>query len=110
MIHHFLTCYLNHDGSTKTQKIDGHEGIIVQGPKQNYNYQEIKTVISQSSFAERRQFGWEVKFTDDAGNYFSIFIRSSHIKTCNDTTRSDQTINEWIDYIYGRASEQIQLF
>lgn len=107
MVHKFITYTIDVEGNSKTQTVYGQEGIVVWSEK-DYTYEEMLEVIACSYETERERFGWSVKF--NSGERKEIFIRSSHIETCNDTTRSDQTIIEWIEHIYGHASEQIKLF
>ena len=107
MIHKFMTYMLDEDGHSKTQTVNGQEGIVVSF-KRDYTYEEMLDIVTCSYKSERERFGWLVKFDD--GERKEIFIRSSIMETCNDTTRSDQMIIEWLDHIYGYASEQIKLF
>ena len=110
MIHHFNASLLNEDGTYQTQEIDGAKGILVRADKQTYGYQEILDVVNKSYLMERWQYGWDVKFVDDDRVHKHLFIRSSHIEKCNDTTSSNQTIHEWIDHLYDKGLKQINLF
>lgn len=107
MIHKFITYKLDEDGHSKTQTVNGQEEIVVSFERE-YTYEEMLDIAASAHETERERFGWSVKFDD--GEHKSIFIRSSHIESCNDTTRSDQTLIEWIDHIYGRSAKQIDLF
>lgn len=109
MIHKFTTYLTDSEGKLLTQTVNGIPGILVWDErKEGYTYEEIMHVIDCAYVMEREQFGWFVKFYDS--EHKEIFIRSSHMDTINDTTSYDQTINEWIDHIYCRASKQIELF
>ena len=110
MIHKFETYLLKKDGTYRTQTINGEIGIVIRTDKDSYDYEEIKEVVDRSYYLDRIQYGWDVKFLDADGQHKTLFIRSSHIETSNDSTSSYQTVYEWIDHIYGREEKQIDLF
>jgi len=105
----FSIVLLRKDGSWMTQEVNGAKGILVRDDKEMYNYEEIIEVVKKSTGAVRERYGWEVKFEDD-GQLKRIFIRSNNPQKCNDTTRSGQSILEWVDCLYDRNDEQINLF
>ena len=109
MIHQFHTHLLNSDGSPMTRTVEGAKGILVDDDKQTYEYEEIVKIVEDAYFLERRQYGWTVEFID-AGQKKNLFIREWFGKKCNDSTRHDQTIYEWIDYLYDRVNQQLNLF
>lgn len=109
MIHQFHTCLLNSNDTIMTQVVEGTKGIIVDDEKQTYEYEEIIKIVDKSYHMERRQYGWDVKFVDN-GQKKKLFIREWFGKKCNDSTRHDQTIYEWIDYLYDRGNQQLNLF
>ena len=110
MIHRFDTYLLHEDGTYQTQVVNGEGDIVIRDEKQTYDYDEIVNVVKRAYFTERSQYGWEVKFLDADGQHKTLFIRSSYIETCNDTTSEKQTIYEWIEHIYERADKQGTLF
>ncbi len=108
MNHNFDTLLLNKNWTFKTQVINDVKNILVNDKKQTYSYEEILKVVDLAHSMDRRQYGWDVKFDD--GQHKKLFIRSTQIEKCNHTTRSKQTIFEWIDQIYDRDVKQINLF
>lgn len=109
MEHSFSTILLRKDGSCMTQEINGEKWILVRDKKELYTYEEIINIAKKSIGEVRERYGWEVKFKDD-GQLKEIFIRSNNSQKCNDTTKSGQSVIEWIDCLYDKNIEQINLF
>lgn len=92
-----------------TQVVEGTKGIIVDDEKQTYEYEEIINIVDIAYHLDRRQYGWDVKFVDN-GQKKKLFIREWGGSKCNDVTRYDQTVYEWIDHLYDRGNKQLNLF
>lgn len=109
MQHKFSTVLLKDNGSCMTQEVNGEKGILVRDEKEMYSYEEIREVVKKSCSTARERYGWEVRFLDD-GQLKEIFIRSNNSQKCNDTTKAGQSVIEWIDCLYDKNIEQIDLF
>lgn len=108
-MHRFHTHLLNSNGTPMTQVVEGTKGISVDDEKQTYEYEEIINIVDNAYFLDRRQYGWDVNFIDNSQKK-QLFIREWGGSKCNDVTRYDQTVYEWIDYLYDRADKQLNLF
>lgn len=108
MIHRFNTLLLDDDGNYLTQTVNGEKNILIDADKQYYRMDEILKIVDSAYYTSRERFGWTVKFNDVQNK--KIFLRTEHIKNCNDTTKQDQTIQEWLEYLYDVNPKQINLF
>lgn len=110
MIHRFDTCLLKQDESYLLRKVDGTKNILTHAEKESYEYEEVVEILDKVFYADRRRFGWTVKFVEENGQKKEMFIRGSTTETCNYTTRSNQSIKEWIDRVYDKEVKQVSLF
>lgn len=108
MIHRFNTLLLDDDGNYLTQTVNGEKNILVNDDKQHYRMDEVLRIVDSAVHTERQRFGWKVRFND--GKNKELFIRTDHVKNCNDNTKQDQTIQEWIEHLYDVNPNQINLF
>lgn len=106
---HFSTLLLDNKGRPKTQTVNGVPGIVVEAEKQDYTFEEMNEVVSNSYKLERLQYGWEVCFMDGRERK-RLFLRLYGSEKCNATTSEKQTVHEWIEHLYGRDTEQVKLF
>ncbi|WP_423189447.1 hypothetical protein ACO1PF_00605 [Alkalibacterium sp. f15] len=110
MIHHFPTVLLNPDGNYKLQEINGAKNILIHAEKETYEYEEIIEIADNAFYTERRRYGWTIMVTDRDGQLKELFTQGSTVETCIYTTRSSQTVQEWIDKLYDKDVKQVSLF
>ncbi|WP_277630374.1 hypothetical protein [Atopococcus tabaci] len=109
MKRHFSTFLLDDSGKMQTRTVSGVEGVVVYAEKQVYSFEEMTQVVSNAYELERCQYGWEVSFMD-SGQRKRLFLRLYGSDKCNATTSEKQTIHEWIEHLYDRDTQQVQLF
>ena len=97
---------LNDDWSFQTEPVNGE---IILDRDAYYSYDEMKALVDESVRINKRQYGWEIYYSENGVNKY-LFLRDHHGITVNQTTSGKETIYEWVNYIYGNQIEQITLF
>lgn len=110
MRNRFDTYLLDVDGAYELQEVNGVKGILIHAEKETYEYAEIVDILDNAIYVYRRQYGWTVKFVDADGQLKELFTRGPSSETCNYTTRSNQTVQEWVDRLYDKGVKQVSLF
>lgn len=110
MKHRFHPVLLNEDGSYQLQESDGIKNLLIRDGVKEYDYESISDIAEHAFYLERSQFGWTVKYKDTDGQFKELFLQGSNAEIMHYTTRSNQSVQEWIDKLYDKDVKQVSLF